>query len=93
MKMTLPTAWTVATIAQGALEFPLGYKYHKQWGTMQANLRHATDFLLKAHYNASDWAPYNILAAQVGLAGWPAGWTPAAAGAGWREVQRAKEPN
>jgi hypothetical protein len=33
---------------------------------MQANLRHATDFLLKAHYNASDWAPYNILAAQVG---------------------------
>jgi hypothetical protein len=66
---------------QGALEFPLGYKFNKEWGTMQANLRHATDYLLKAHYNASDWAPYNILAAQVrsDQAGLGRGW-----GWGWR---------
>ena len=68
MKMTLPTAWTVATLAQGALEFPLAYRYNRQWRSMQLNLQHGADYLLKAHLNASDYVPHNVLAVQVGRA-------------------------
>lgn len=40
-------------------------RYTKQWGMLQQHLQHAGDYLLKAHYNASDYAPFNVLVAQV----------------------------
>lgn len=45
------------------------YRYTKQWGLLQQHLQQASGYLMKAHYNASDYAPFNVLVAQVGLAG------------------------
>ncbi|KAG1672207.1 hypothetical protein FOA52_002908 [Chlamydomonas sp. UWO 241] len=66
LKVTQPTAYTIATIALGAVMYEKSYRAAGVWDDMVQNVRWGAEWLVKAHVTASDDPEANVLVAQVG---------------------------
>ncbi|KAI8473823.1 MAG: Six-hairpin glycosidase-like protein [Monoraphidium minutum] len=65
LKCSHPLAWTLSNLVLSAEEFRDGYQSSGNWDVMLHNVKHMSDWLLKAHLVASDNPAKNKFVGQV----------------------------